>query len=71
MADDSTRSLPTERARRFLRDLADTPFVALVFSADDVRVYSKGLDDETLQQVERLVKHINTSETDSPSGKDT
>lgn len=60
---DTPRSLPTERAQRFLRDLADAPFVALVFSADDVRVYSKGLDDETLKQVERLVTHIN-SESD-------
>lgn len=64
MSDATPTSIPTERARRFLKELAEAPFVALVFSADDVRVYSKGLDDETLQQVERLVQHINSPESD-------
>jgi hypothetical protein len=67
VANDPT-SLPRRAAHRFLDDLAEAPFIALVLSDGDVRVYTKGLDDETMEQVASLIATITASRPTSEEG---
>lgn len=47
--------LDAVKARRFLRSLAERPFVAIVVEEDKVLIYSKGIDtDEALRRINAL-----------------
>jgi hypothetical protein len=54
----SPTSLPDRKATEFLTDLAEKPFIALVLSDSEVRVFSKGLDEATMKKVEGLIEQI-------------
>jgi hypothetical protein len=50
-------SLVGRRARKFLRRLADHPFIALVVNDNgSVEVFSKGITKENIQQIREALK---------------
>lgn len=51
--------LAARRAKNLLRDLADAPFIALVFPDDqDVKVYVKGVSPEKMERIQHLVEGV-------------
>lgn len=48
---DNPVSLEGVRARRFLTDMKDHPFLAIVMYGDEVRVFTKDIEPEHLEQM--------------------
>ena len=60
--------LDAQRARRFLRELRDRPFIAIVADVDGakVRIYSKGIDaDEVLRTMHAVMDVLDDNEETS------
>lgn len=52
-------SLSVERARKFLRLLADDPFIALVVTPPgEVRIFSKGIESDHLARIKEALEQI-------------
>lgn len=63
-ASESPLLLDAQRARRFLRELRDRPFIAIVVDDGKVRVYSKDIDaDEALRRIRDVVLADDPEET--------
>lgn len=62
MAREPVSNLAAQRAKRLLADIAEGPFVAVIFDGDDLRVYASGLDADKLAQVETLVESLTKSD---------
>lgn len=44
------------KARRFLKDLAEAPFMAIVFEEDgETRLYTKGISEEELRTIKLML----------------
>lgn len=50
--------LNSQRARRFLREVAEVPFLAFVFTDGALKVYTKGMTDDQLRTIEGLVEGL-------------
>lgn len=58
--------LDAQRARRFLRDLRDRPFIAIVTEDNKVRIYSKGIDaGEALRRIRSVIDTLDDNEESS------
>lgn len=58
--------LDAQRARRFLRDLRDRPFIAIVTEDNKVRIYSKGIDaGEALRRIRSVINTLDDDEETS------
>ena len=56
--------LDAQRAKRFLHDLRDRPFIAIVTDDGNVRVYSKDIDASTaLRTMREVLAAIDEEET--------
>lgn len=52
-------SLDIERSRKFLRRLAEDPFLAIVVAADgEVSIYGKGIDSAHLERIKSALTEI-------------
>jgi hypothetical protein len=54
------------QARKLFSDLSDSPFIALCFVDDDLRVYTKGMDHRTLAIIRKLLDLME----EEPDGKE-
>lgn len=51
--------LGAQRAKRLLRDLADEPFIALVFPGDgDAKIYVKGVSPDKMVKIQKFVEQV-------------
>lgn len=58
--------LDAQRARRFLRELRDRPFIAIVTEGDRVRIYSKGMDvDAVTRTIRGVIDTLDNDEENS------
>lgn len=63
-------SLDLERSRKFLRTLAEDPFIAVVVAEDgEVRVFSKGIEPDHLARIKSVLTDL-TREEDTADGED-
>lgn len=52
-------SLDRERSRKFLRTLAEEPFIALVVSADgELQIFTKGIEEDHLDRIRTVLRSI-------------
>jgi hypothetical protein len=52
-------SLDVERSRKFLKALAENPFITLVVTEDSgVTIYGKGLDQNTIERIKDALTEI-------------
>jgi hypothetical protein len=58
-SDEPIDELAVRRVKGLLRDIAEGPFVALIFDGDDLRVYASGLDADKLHIVEQVIESLN------------
>lgn len=56
-------SIAETRAREFLTEIQEKPFIAMVMSEGDVRVFTRGLDDTTMQKISGLIEQITSRPT--------
>ena len=57
-------SLDLERSRKFLRQLAEDPFIAVVVTDGEVRVFSKGIEPDHLDRIKNVLTQITREEAD-------
>lgn len=55
-------SLDVERARRFWNLLASDPFVAVVVTDGEVRVFSKDIDADHLERIKQALSDLSNDE---------
>lgn len=55
-------SVGEQRAKRFLNDIVEMPFVAIVFDDEHTQVYTKGLSEESLRKIQAAVELITSEE---------
>lgn len=55
----SVVSLDVERSRKFLNLLAEEPFVAVVVTDGEVRVFSKGIEPDHLERIKQVLRDLN------------
>jgi transcriptional accessory protein Tex/SPT6 len=53
-----TPNVASQRAKRFLREVAEVPFIAFVFTDGQMKVYTKGMNDGQLREIEKLVADL-------------
>lgn len=52
-------SLDVERSRRFLRRLAEDPFIAVVVTDEGkVSIFSKGIEDDHLDRIKTVLREL-------------
>jgi len=68
-SDSPISALSVQRVKHLLRDIAEGPFVTVIFDGDDLRIYTAGLDAEKLTLIEKLVESL-TVESASPNLKE-
>jgi hypothetical protein len=60
---DEPALLSVEKARRFLRQLEEDPFIALVVTDEgEVRIFSKGIEDDHLARIRDVLRTIQQEE---------
>lgn len=57
-------SLDLERSRKFLRRLAEDPFIAIVVTDGEVRVFSKDIEPDHLDRIKNVLTDITREEAD-------
>lgn len=55
MAEEKPAPLHRAKARRFLRKLASSPFVAIVMEDDTTSIYAKGVSEEDLRTIKEML----------------
>lgn len=50
------------RARKFLRELADAPFVAFVMRDGETKIYAKGMTPDKLAALEQFAQDLMAAE---------
>jgi hypothetical protein len=60
--EENVRSLNKERTRRFLKLLAEDPFVAVVVTDGEVRVFSKNIEPDHLARIKEALTDMSDDE---------
>lgn len=61
-AEDNVLSLDLEKSRKFLNLLAEDPFVAVVVTDGEVRVFSKDIEPDHLDRIKSVLSDLSREE---------
>ena len=57
-SEDEVVSLELSKARKFLHRLAEDPFICVVMVDDEIRIYSKGIEEGHVDRIRDFLREI-------------